>query len=159
VRSSILGHFQGGGYAIPSPFRCGSRPRAGERSGCPGTGPDLGLTLIGTAADDAGGGLAIIQRADGAVQFLELGHEIEGYTVARIEAARVILKNVNGEVILEVPGADPNGSPPAGPSQMLTASVDRVMVARDAMMIGSPVLVAESSFLYGVVDLGEPAGP
>ena len=70
---------------------------------------DLGLTLVGTAADDSGGGLAIIRRADGATQFLELGHEIEGYTVARIEPSRVLLKSADAEIALQVPGANPGG--------------------------------------------------
>jgi hypothetical protein len=119
--------------------------------------PELGLTLVGTAADNAGGGLAVIEQADGATQFLELGHEIAGYTVTRIEPARVVLTNADGEIItLQVPGADPGG-PATGPARMTwqvnstfyTASSFPVMVARDGLTVSRrPILVIETPTLY-----------
>lgn len=69
--------------------------------------PDVDLTLVGTAVDGAGGGLAIIQRGDGAVQFLEAGDEIQGYTVRRIEPSEVLLAGAEGEVVLRIAGASP----------------------------------------------------
>jgi hypothetical protein len=73
--------------------------------------PEHTLTLVGTAADDGGGGVAIIQRADGGVQFLELGQVIDGFSVLRIEPALAVLQRDEAEITLRVAGADPTGPP------------------------------------------------
>lgn len=72
--------------------------------------PEVELTLVGTAADDAGGGLAIVKLDDDTVQFLEPGDEIEEYTVRRIEPSRVLLESADGEITLQIVGASPSGT-------------------------------------------------
>src|SRR5687768_14551709 len=69
------------------------------------------LRLMGIATSDDRTGLAIIGLPDGRVQFLKVGDALQDHTVTAIEAGRVLLKNAQGEMVLELVGGNPNGRP------------------------------------------------
>ena len=84
-----------------------------EARGQEQNGTTTALRLIGTVANHDSSGVAILQRSDGAIQFIERGGEIEGYTITAILQASVVLRRAEEELVLELrPGGDPTANAP-----------------------------------------------